>query len=98
MGGALVSLSLLFFVISTIYVIAFYGERLAFFLFGVRFSIVMRFVYIAACFIGAVGGLKTVWLFLDLFLALVVVPNLIGVLGLSSKVVEKTKHFFGLYK
>jgi len=98
LGGVLVSLSLLFFVISTIYVIAFYGEKLAFFLFGQRFSIVMRFVYIGACFIGAVGGLKTVWLFLDLFLALVVVPNLIGVLGLSSKVVEKTKQFFESYK
>jgi len=94
LGGVLVSLSLLFFVISTIYVIAFYGEKLAFFLFGLRFSIVMRFVYIGACFMGAVGGLKIVWLFLDLFLALVVVPNLIGVLGLSSEVVEKTKQFF----
>jgi len=92
-GGILVSLSLLFFVISTIYVIAFYGEKLAFFLFGLRFSMVMRFVYIAACFIGAVGGLRTVWLFLDLFLALVVVPNLIGVIGLSSKVKKKTKQF-----
>jgi AGCS family alanine or glycine:cation symporter len=94
MGGALVSLSLLFFVISTIYVIAFYGEKIAFFLFGYRFSMVMRLVYIAACFVGALGGLRTVWLFLDLFLALVVIPNLIGVIGLSSKVKEKTSHFF----
>jgi AGCS family alanine or glycine:cation symporter len=94
LGGVLVSLSLLFFVISTIYVIAFYGEKLAFFLFGFKFSKVMRFVYIGACFIGAVGGLKIVWLFLDLFLALVVVPSLIGVFGLSSQVAEMTKDFF----
>ncbi|MBD3414175.1 MAG: amino acid carrier protein [Candidatus Aminicenantes bacterium] len=98
LGGVLVSLSLLFFVISTIYVIAFYGEKLASFLFGFKFSIVMRLVYIGACFIGAVGGLKVVWLFLDLFLALVVVPNLIGVLGLSSQVVDQTKDFFDTKK
>ncbi|MFW6124243.1 MAG: alanine/glycine:cation symporter family protein [Acidobacteriota bacterium] len=98
LGGVLVSLSLLFFVISTIYVIAFYGEKLAYFLFGLRFSRVMRLVYIGACFIGSIGGLKTVWLFLDLFLALVVVPNLIGVIRLSSKVKEKTKQFFEFYK
>ncbi len=93
-GGVLVSLSLLLFVISTIYVIAFYGEKLAMYLFGYRFSMVMRGVYIAACLIGAVGGLKVLWLFLDLLLALVVIPNLIGVLGLSPRVAAATREFF----
>ena len=93
-GGVLVSLSLLLFVISTIYVIAFYGEKLAMYLFGYRFSMVMRGVYIAACLIGAVGGLKVLWLFLDLLLALVVIPNLIGVLGLSNRVAASTREFF----
>jgi len=93
-GGVLVSLSLLLFVISTIYVIAFYGEKLAMYLFGYRFSMVMRGVYIAACLVGAVGGLKVLWLFLDLLLALVVIPNLIGVLGLSSRVAAATREFF----
>jgi len=94
MGGMLVSVSLLLFVISTIYVIVFYGERLALFLFGYKVSIVMRCVYISACFIGALGGLKILWLFLDVLLALVVIPNMIGVLMLSRKVSEKTNEFF----
>ena len=93
-GGVIVSFSILLFVISTIYVIAFYGEKQATFLFGDKFSVVMRFVYIAACFIGAIGGLKMLWLFLDLLLFFVVIPNLIGVLGLSSQVVKATKEFF----
>ncbi len=94
LGGTIVSLSLLMFVISTIYVITFYGERIAFFLFGYKFSLFMRGAYIAACFIGAVGGFKILWLFLDLLLALVVIPNIIGVLYLSPKVSAKTKEFF----
>jgi alanine or glycine:cation symporter, AGCS family len=94
LGGTIVSLSLLLFVISTIYVITFYGERIAFFLFGYKFSLFMRGLYIAACFIGAIGGLKFLWLFLDLLLALVVIPNIIGVIYLSPEVAVKTKEFF----
>ena len=94
LGATIVNVSLLMFVISTIYVIAFYGEKMAFFLFGRKFSLVMRGVYIAACFIGAVGGLKVLWLFLDVLLAFVVIPNIISVLVLSPKVVEKTREFF----
>ena len=59
-GGYVVAISVLLFVISTIYVILFYGERLAEYLFGHTFSLVMRYVYLAACFAGAVGGLKFV--------------------------------------
>lgn len=93
-GGVLVSLSLLLFVISTIYVIGFYGEKLAYYLFGYKFSVAMRLIYVGGCFIGAIGGLKFMWIFLDFFLGLVVIINMVGVLGLSSKVVKCTKEFF----
>lgn len=93
-GGGVVSFSVLLFVISTIYVILFYGERLAEYLFGKRFSLFMRYVYLAACFIGAIGGLKFVWVFLDLLFGLAVIPNMIGVLLLSRVVAAKTNEFF----
>lgn len=94
LGGSLVSLSILLFVISTIYVILFYGERLADYLFGYKFSIFMRVLYLGACFIGAIGGLKFLWMFLDLLFGLAVIPNMIGVLGLSGVVAQQTKEFF----
>jgi len=94
MGGGLVSFSVLLFVISTIYVILFYGEKLAEYLFGKTFSIVMRYVYLGACFVGAIGGLKFLWIFLDFLFGLAVIPNMIGVLLLSGVVAEKTKEFF----
>ena len=93
-GGGVVSLSVLFFVISTIYVILFYGEKLAEYLFGKNFSLFMRYLYLAACFAGAVGGLQFVWIFLDLLFGLSVIPNMIGVLGLSGIIAAKTKEFF----
>jgi len=94
LGGIVVSASLLLFVISTIYVILFYGERLAEYLFGYKFSLVMRVVYLGACFAGAVGGLRFVWMFLDLLFGLSVIPNMIGVIGLTGVVAKQTKEFF----
>lgn len=93
-GGYVVSLSVLFFVISTIYVILFYGERLAEYLFGKKFSIFMRYLYLAACFVGAVGGLQFVWIFLDMLFGLAVIPNMIGVLLLSGVIAQQQKDFF----
>lgn len=93
-GGAIVSFSVMLFVISTIYVILFYGEKLAEYLFGYNFSIFMRYVYLAACFIGAIGGMKFLWMFLDFLFGLSVIPNMIGLLGLSGVVALKTKEFF----
>lgn len=93
-GGYVVSVSVLLFVISTIYVILFFGERLAEYLFGKTFSLIMRYVYLAACFVGAIGGLQFVWIFLDFLFGLSVIPNMIGVIGLSGVVVAETKLFF----
>jgi len=93
-GGYVVSFSVLLFVISTIYVILFYGERLAEYLFGKKFSRFMRYLYLAACFVGAVGGMQFVWIFLDMLFGLAVIPNMIGVLLLSGVVAKQQKDFF----
>ncbi|KUO74219.1 MAG: amino acid carrier protein [Clostridia bacterium BRH_c25] len=93
-GGFIVSFSVMLFVVSTIYVILFYGEKLAEYLFGYKFSLFMRYVYLAACFVGAVGGMKFLWIFLDFLFGLSVIPNMIGLLGLSGVVALKTKEFF----
>lgn len=92
-GSILVSFSVLLFVISTIYVILFYGEKLAEYLFGKKFSLVMRYIYLAACFVGAIGGLQFLWIFLDFLFGLSVIPNMIGVIGLSGVVAAKTREF-----
>ncbi|WP_431522104.1 alanine/glycine:cation symporter family protein [Guptibacillus hwajinpoensis] len=92
-GPIFVSSLLLIFVISTIGVLVYYGEKQAEYLFGYSFSRVMRFVYIASIFVGAIGGLQFVWELVDITLALFVVPNVIAILFLSKEVKELTDDY-----
>ncbi|MGQ5174846.1 alanine:cation symporter family protein [Bacillus halotolerans] len=79
-------MSLVFFVVSTIMVVIFYGVKQAEFLFGRLSGHVIKFVYLAAIIIGAAGGAKAIWGFLDLALVFILVPNVIALLLLSKKV------------
>ena len=92
-GPIFVSSLLLIFVISTIGVLVFYGEKQAEYLFGTPFSKVMRFVYIISIFVGAIGGLQFVWELVDITLALFVIPNVIAILFLSKEVKELTDDY-----
>ncbi|MDY0236719.1 MAG: sodium:alanine symporter family protein [Gudongella sp.] len=93
-GGMVVSVSLLLFVISTIIVVIFYGEKQAEFLFGLKFAMVMRYVYLVAIVVGAVGGAQTLWVFLDIMLAMIIFPNMFALFMLSGEVKDLTKEFF----
>lgn len=98
LSGTIVSATLFLFVITTVVVIIFYGEKQAEYLFGSTFSKFMRFVYMGAIMIGAIGGMKFIWQFLDLMLACVVIPNIIAVFFLSDKVRSITNDYFSNYK
>ena len=93
-GGGVVSVCMLLFVLSTVIVIIYYGEKQAEYLFGTFFSKLVKFGYIAAIFLGAVGGLEFIFQFLDFVLGITVIPNIVGLLMMSGKVVELKKEFF----
>lgn len=93
-GGGIVSVAILLFVLSTIIVIVFYGEKQAEFLFGTFFSKIMRFVYIASIVAGVFLNLTTLYKLLDFMLALVIIPNMIGLVLLSGDVVKIKDEFF----
>ncbi len=93
-GGIIVTGSISLFVLSTVIVIAYYGEKQAEYLFGTRFSKVMRIIYMASIVLGAYGGIEFLYQFLDLLLGLVIIPNMIGLLLLSSEVKELKDEFF----
>ncbi|WP_245921019.1 alanine/glycine:cation symporter family protein [Melghirimyces profundicolus] len=98
-GSIFVSVFLLIFVMTTVGVLIFYGEKQAEYLFGLTFSKIMRVVYILSMFVGAVGGLKFVWQFLDILLAMIVVPNMIALLFMSKEVKEETEDYIeNIYK
>lgn len=94
LGAAIVTISITLFVLSTIIVIVYYGEKQAEYLFGTKFSKVMRIVYLASIFLGAYGGLEFLYQFLDLMLGIVIIPNMLGLLLLSGEAKELKDEFF----
>lgn len=94
LGGIIVTGSISLFVLSTVIVIAYYGEKQAEYLFGTKFSKVMRIIYMASIVLGAYGGIEFLYQFLDLLLGLVIIPNMIGLLLLSNEVKELKDEFF----
>jgi AGCS family alanine or glycine:cation symporter len=72
----------------------YYAEKQVEFLFGLKAAKLSRYVYIAAIYIGAVGGAKVLWHFLDISLAMIVIPNVLVLLLLSKEVVELKNEFF----
>ncbi|ARI79016.1 alanine/glycine:cation symporter family protein [Halobacillus mangrovi] len=92
-GGAFITVFLLFFVVTTIGVLVFYGEKQAEYLYNLKFAKFMRIVYILAVFVGSIGGLKFVWQFLDLLLAFVLLANIIPLLFLHKEIAELTDDY-----
>lgn len=93
-GRYVVALSLLFFAFSTVLGWSYYGERSIYYLFGKKSILPYRIVFVLVAMLGAVTtNLDLVWNISDVFNGLMAIPNLIGLLGLSSVVVAETKLF-----
>lgn len=97
-GSMMVSISMMFFVFSTVIVVIFYGSRMAEFLFGLTAGWIMKGIYVLSMIVGALGAAQQLWDLLDLALAVVLIPNVISVLMLSPKVKSLTTDFFKNYK
>lgn len=93
-GGGIVTVSILLFVLSTIIVITYYGKTQAEFLFGTMFSNVMVVVYLLAIVLGVYGGIEFLYKFLDILLATIIIPNMIGLVLLSGEVNQLKNEFF----
>ncbi|WP_010531381.1 alanine/glycine:cation symporter family protein [Lentibacillus jeotgali] len=96
-GSYIVSIALLFFVVSTVIVLSYYGEKQAEFLFGAKAVWVVKVIYVVSLFIGAVGGAKAIWSLLDISLAAMAVPNIIALLLLSREVKQLKDDYFNSF-
>ena len=93
-GGWVVIISVFLFAVSTIISWSYYGDRCVAYLFGARYVIVYRLVYLVFVYLGATFSLKIVWDYGDLALGLMTVPNLIAVVLLAPRVVEMSRDYF----
>ena len=93
-GHYIVILSVLLFAISTAISWSYYGDRCANYLFGAKAIVPYKVVFVLMHFVGAVVSLSVVWNLGDVFLAVVIWPNLIALALLAPKVVEMTRDYF----
>lgn len=93
-GGQLITLGLAPFGFSTIIGWAFYGETGFTYLFGARTTVPYRLAWVAAVYVGAIGGLQVIWQISDTLNALMAIPNLVAVLGSIGFLQQRMREFF----
>jgi AGCS family alanine or glycine:cation symporter len=92
-GHIIVAFALVFFAYTTMIAWSYYGDRCFEYLFGPRAVMPYRYVFCFFAVLGAIGGLNLVWTVADNLNALMAIPNLIGLLGLSRVVARESKDY-----
>jgi AGCS family alanine or glycine:cation symporter len=93
-GRYIVVVSVLLFAISTAIAWSYYGDRCANYLFGHRAVFPYKMAYVSMHFVGAILTLAVAWTLGDVFLGIVILPNLLALLLLSGRVAAETKSYF----
>lgn len=92
-GPFILTVGLLTFVFSTILGWSYYGEKAAEYLFGSASIRFYRYAWVIAVMIGSISTLPAIWAFADIANALMALPNLISLIGLSGVIVETTRTY-----
>lgn len=93
-GGIFLSLSVALFAFSTVIAWSAVGARAWEFLFGCESLYIYRFLFLGSLVPAALAKSDSVWLFCDSANALMIIPNLLGVLILTPTVKELTRQYF----
>lgn len=92
-GAAFIAIAVMLFAFSTTLGWSHYGTKACEFLFGEKFTIIYRVIFVIAIFGGAVMSDNLAWDLADTFNGMMMIPNLIGVLVLSPLVFKITKNY-----
>ncbi len=95
-GDGIITLCLILFGFTTIVAWAYYGEKCIEFAAGERSLFLYRMIFCLSAFLGAVMSFEMVWPIADIMNGLMALPNLIGLIGLSSIVAIESRAFFDL--
>ncbi len=98
-GTVVFTVILPLFAFTTILAWSYYGQKAAEYLFNnKKGGLAFKIVYVLLLIVGAVTSSAFVWALDDMFNALMAIPNLIGVIGLSGLVVRISKNYFARRK
>jgi len=96
-GSYIVSIGLLLFAFSTAISWSYYGGRAMTYLFGVHTVIYYRIIYVLGFFLASFVDTTIVWTFSGITIAMMTIPNLIGILLLRKEMKSEVKSFWGEY-
>ncbi len=93
-GKYIVAIGLLLFAFSTAISWSYYGGRAVTYLFGTRYVIVYRLIYVVAFFFAAFTDTTIVWALSYITIAIMTIPNLVGILILSPEIKRTIKEYW----
>ena len=93
-GQYIVAIGLLLFAFSTAISWSYYGDRAVTYLFGSRFVIVYRFIYVAGFFLASFTDTTIVWNLSYITIAIMTIPNLLGILLLQKDIKGTIKDYW----
>ncbi len=93
-GGYIVSIGLLMFAFSTAISWSYYGDRAVTYLWGSKYIIYYRIVYVIGFFIASFADTNIIWAISYITIALMAIPNLFGILILSPEVKRTIKEYW----
>ena len=93
-GRFIIPISLLLFAFSTAIAWSYYGDRAVTFLWGNKYVRYYRVLYVLAFFAAAVIDTTLVWTFSGIAIALMTIPNIIGILLLRKEMKETVRDYW----
>lgn len=96
-GKYVVAIGLLLFAFSTAISWSYYGDRAITFMFGPKAVIYFRIVYVIGFFFASFTDTTIIWTLSGITIALMTIPNLIGILMLRKEMKSEVKSFWVEY-
>ncbi len=93
-GSFIIPISLLLFAFSTAIAWSYYGDRAVTFLWGNEYVRYYRVLYVLGFFAAAVIDTTIIWTFSGIAIALMTIPNIIGILLLRKEMKETLKDYW----
>ncbi|MBN2805652.1 MAG: sodium:alanine symporter family protein [Prolixibacteraceae bacterium] len=93
-GRYIVTIGLLLFAFSTAISWSYYGDRAVTYLWGVKYIVYYRILYVLGFFLASFADTTIIWIFSGITIAFMTIPNLLGILSLSKEVKYEINSFW----
>lgn len=97
-GQYIVSIGLAMFAFSTALAWSYYGDRAVTYLVGTRWVTPYRWVYVAGFFLATIADTSLIWLLSAITLALMTLPNLLGLVLMRKEIRALTERYWGEHR